>query len=62
MRVVTEARLTSETFDRAVRLVAHGEVAISEHGYDELAADGILIRNILAGSERVRSSRIIPEY
>ncbi len=54
--------MTSQTFDRVVRLVARGEVVVSEHGYDELAADGILIRDILAG---VRQGKVIegyPEY
>jgi phage replication-related protein YjqB (UPF0714/DUF867 family) len=33
--------LTSAIFDRILELVARGEVVISDHGYDELAADGI---------------------
>jgi hypothetical protein len=32
-------------------LVAHGDVKISAHGYDELAADGLLVREILAEVE-----------
>jgi hypothetical protein len=39
--------------------VARGEVVISEHGYDELAADGILIRDILAG---VREGKVVEDY
>jgi hypothetical protein len=34
--------LPSEIFDRILGLVGRGEVVISDHGYDELAADGIL--------------------
>jgi hypothetical protein len=30
-------------------LVARGEVRISEHGYDELSADGISVRDLLVG-------------
>jgi len=51
--------LTSETFDRVVRLVARGEVVISEHGYDEVAADGILIRDVLAG---VTEGKVVEDY
>ena len=41
----------SRTFQRIQELVAHGDVRISAHGYDELAADGILVREILASVE-----------
>ena len=53
------AGLRSETFDRVVRLVARGEVVVSAHGYDELGADGILIRDILAG---VGEGIVIEDY
>jgi hypothetical protein len=39
----------SETFRRILELTAGREVRISEHGYNELAQDGILAREILAG-------------
>ena len=39
----------STTFERIRQLVDEGEVRISEHGYDELAADGILARDVIAG-------------
>lgn len=39
----------SETFALVQGLVASGEVKISEHGYDELADDGIGVSEILAG-------------
>lgn len=39
----------SQTFRSIVALVAKGDVKISEHGYDELAADGILVREVVAG-------------
>jgi hypothetical protein len=39
----------SEIFQRILDLAARREVLISDHGYDELAADGILVRDIPAG-------------
>ena len=38
----------SETFRRVVGLIRLGEVRISDHGYDELAADGIFAKDALA--------------
>jgi len=34
---------------RIVELVALGEVQVSAHGYDELAEDGILVREVISG-------------
>jgi len=51
--------LTSEIFDRILELVVRGEVVISDHGYDELAADGILVRDILTGA---REGEVIKDY
>jgi hypothetical protein len=39
----------SDPLARIQTLVARGEVRISEHGYDELAADGILVSDALHG-------------
>lgn len=39
----------SETFERIRQLVQAGLVRISEHGYDEMAIDGILVRDIIGG-------------
>ena len=36
----------SEILNRILALVARREVVISDHGYDELAADGILVRDV----------------
>ena len=44
----------SETFDRIRALVGRREVRISDHGYDELASDGILVREVIAGVERAQ--------
>ena len=39
----------NRTFQRVLELVARDEVRISVHGYDELAADGIRVREVLNG-------------
>jgi hypothetical protein len=49
----------SETFALVQRLVAAGEVRISEHGYDELAEDGISASEILDG---VSAGTVIEDY
>ena len=51
--------MTSEIFGRILELVARGDVVISDHGYDELAADGILVRDILTGAAE---GKVIEEY
>jgi hypothetical protein len=49
----------SDVFDRILDLVARQEVLISDHGYDELAADGILVGDILEGA---REGAVVEEY
>lgn len=49
----------SETLEAVRKLVAAGQVRISEHGYDELAADGIYARDIIAG---VAEATVIEDY
>jgi len=49
----------SETLEAIKRLVASGDVRVSEHGYDELAADRISVREILAG---VTSAKLVENY
>jgi len=39
----------SETLEPIRELVQRGEVRISDHGYDELAADGIFARDVISG-------------
>jgi hypothetical protein len=49
----------SQTFQLIQELVARREVKISAHGYDELAADDILVRDILAG---VQDGAVVEDY
>jgi hypothetical protein len=49
----------SETFGRVRDLVERGQVLISAHGYDELAADDILASEALAG---VASAVLVEDY
>jgi len=49
----------SDTFEKVRALIDRREVRISEHGYDELAADGILVREVLAG---VRTAQVLEDY
>ena len=49
----------SGTIDRIRRLVLVAEVRISEHGYDELSADGLTVREIVAG---IADAELIEDY
>jgi len=37
----------SQTLEQIIALAGRGEVRISDHGYDELAEDGIFVRDIV---------------
>ena len=49
----------SEFVERVRNLISAGEVRISEHGYDELAEDGLTARELLAG---VLAAVVVEEY
>jgi hypothetical protein len=44
---------------RVQDLVGRGEVRVSDHGYDELAADGILARDVVRG---LPEAEVVEEY
>lgn len=41
--------MSGGTLARVLVLLDRGELRISEHGYDELAADGIFVDDVMAG-------------
>lgn len=49
----------SNTFDRIQALISQDRVLISEHGYDELAADGLLAKELVEG---VKSAVVVEDY
>ena len=49
----------SDTFRRIVDLVQRGEIRISEHGYDEIAEEGLFIRDIVSD---VSNGRLVEDY
>jgi len=52
----------SQTFEKIRRLVARNEVRVSVHGYDELADDNILVRDVMAGVEGAVVIEDYPDY
>lgn len=52
----------SETLTRIQKLAAEGSVRISEHGYDELAADAITAREIVNGLASATLLEDYPDY
>jgi len=52
----------SDTFEKILELIAVGEVKISNHGYDELAEDGLLARELIAGAKFGKVVEDYPEY
>lgn len=52
----------SETLAAIQSLVAVGEVRISEHGYDELTDDGILVRDIIDSVGAAAAVEDYPEF
>jgi hypothetical protein len=49
----------SGTLEKIPSLVADGEVQISAHGYDELAQDGLFVRDLYAG---VPEAELLEDY
>ena len=49
----------SATLQRVAELVAHGEVRVSDQGYDELPADGLFTRDLIAG---IAGAKVVEAY
>ncbi|MFA4837247.1 MAG: DUF4258 domain-containing protein [Dehalococcoidia bacterium] len=49
----------SETLRAIIDLVSHKDARISSHGYDELAADGIFVRDIISC---VTDAQLVEDY
>jgi len=49
----------SKTFRKVIELIDKGEIRISNHGYDELADDGLLVKDVMIG---VKEGRIVEDY
>jgi hypothetical protein len=52
----------SATLSRLQELAARGELRISAHGYDELAADGLLANEVIAGLAHASVVEDYPAY
>lgn len=52
----------SETFAQVIALVQQGEVKVSDHGYDELAEDGIFARDVIRGLPRAELLEDYPQF
>jgi hypothetical protein len=52
----------SDTFKKILELIEKGETKISNHGYDELAEDDILVRDVMAGVEDGKVVEDYPDY
>ncbi len=52
----------SQTLQLVIALVERQEVLISEHGYDELVADDLLVKDLMAGISNAVVVEDYPDY
>ncbi len=49
----------NDIFKKILELIEKGEIKISNHGYDELAEDGILVKDVMAS---VEDGKVVEDY
>ncbi|GBE06006.1 MAG TPA: DUF4258 domain-containing protein [Nitrospirae bacterium] len=49
----------SKTFEKIIELIDKGEIRISNHGYNELAEDGLLVKDVMIG---IKEGKVIEDY
>lgn len=54
--------MDDDLLQRITALVGSGDFLVSSHGDDELAADGISIRDVVAGISRAQTVTEYPDY
>jgi len=52
----------SGTLEQIKALIARGDVKVSDHGYDELAEDGILLRDLVHGAADAEMLEDYPDF
>lgn len=52
----------SDTWEAILNLVERGEIMVSEHGYEEIVADDIRVRDIVSGVPNAEIVEDYPEY
>ena len=52
----------SKTLEEIIELVGRRQILISNHGYDELAADDILVKDIVLGISKAVMIEDYPDY
>ena len=54
--------MMNSTLDRIKELARNGEVRVSDHGYDEVSADGLFVRDLVAGLSDAELLEDYPEF
>lgn len=52
----------SKTFERILELIERREVLVSDHGYDELVEDDLLVKDVMIGVDKAIVLEDYPDY